>query len=82
MEMMAEIYKTAEQVITYIGPEKPGDVAALDFIAKFCNLLKQRNPEGRELSQAEWADILGSIGDMPKDDDQIWDDIKNILSGE
>lgn len=69
--MMAEIYKTAERVITYIGPEKPRDVVALDFITKFCKLRRERKPTGRELSQAERADILVSLSDMPKDDDQI-----------
>lgn len=59
VEMMAEIYKTAARVITYIGPEKPGDVAALDFITKFCKLRGERNPAGRELSQAEWAGHTG-----------------------
>jgi hypothetical protein len=82
VEMMAEIYKTAERVITYIGPEQPGDVAALDFITKFCKLWQERKPADRELSQVEWADIRVSLGDIPKDDDQIWDNIKNILSGE
>ena len=82
VKMMSEIYKAAEAVVIYTGPEKPGDFPALDFMTKFYNLRRQRNPEGRELSKPEWSEFLESFGDLPEDDDQIWDAIMNLLSGE
>lgn len=80
--MMAEIYKNARAVYTYIGPEKPGFELAFDFMMKFCNLCAQHRQGNLTISPAEWQIILSSLGEIPKESDQIWHSIKELLSGE
>jgi hypothetical protein len=69
VQMMSEIYKAAQVVVTYTGPEGLGDYAALDFMAKFYNLWRLRKPEYREFTKSLWSGFLESFGELSGDGD-------------